>query len=236
MFKETRSQVAASILAALLLALAPAPAEAQSLTKEMAKRHFQNGAAYYERANYTMALEEFQRAYRLEAAPELLYNMGRCHEGLGQLDRAIQRFEAFLKAKPQADNATVVQERIKNLRQQLKERAPTPRPVAADPAPAPEPPAPQRTREGATMKLAGWATLGAGAAVMVVGGILGGMASQKTGEYEDGYARHMAYAEAQELLDQAEGLETGMFVCLGVGAAAAVTGEVSDASKVFTQN
>lgn len=235
MSKVNIASGAAAILVASLLLMFPASVPAQSLTKEMAKRHYQNGAAYYERANYTMALEEFERAYRLETAPELLYNMGRCHEGLGQLDRAIQRFEAFLKAKPDANNAPVVQARIVNLRKQLEARKPGPTPAPAVPvappeakapeeAPAPPPPTP--TRERATLKLAGWAALGAGAAVMTVGGILGGMASRKTGEYEDGYARHMAYEEAQEILNQAQGLETGMFVCLGVGAAAAATGAV----------
>ncbi len=69
-------------LAALILLIA-GQAHAQSLTLEMAKRHYQNGAAYYEQANYKAAMEEFNKAYKLEKAPELLYNLGRCHEGLG---------------------------------------------------------------------------------------------------------------------------------------------------------
>lgn len=220
------------LVMAVAACLSPASAEAQDLTLEMAKRHFQNGAAYYDRANYAMALEEFQRAYRLESAPELLYNMGRCHEGLGQTEQAIARFEAYLAAKPGANNAPVVQARIKNLRGLLQSKAPKPTPAATPgkaPAAAAQPeqaPTPTRRREAASLKLAGWATLGGGAAVMVAGAILGGVALQKTGEYEDGYARHMAYDEAQGILDQAEAMETGMFVCLGLGAAAAVTGVV----------
>ncbi len=227
----------ASLAAALTLALLPADAAAQDLTIDMAKRHYQNGAAYYERANYKMALSEFQRAYKLEAAPELLYNMGRCHEGLGQLERAIARFEAFIAAKPAAKNRPTVEARVKNLRAQLAERPPAPAkpkpaPAKADAKPGPEPkPAPvplQADRSGGwgAMKVAGWTTLGAGAAVMVVGGVLGGLASDRTAEYEDGYARHMEYSEAKDILDQAEGFETGMFVCLGIGGAAAVAGAV----------
>jgi len=213
---------------ALFVALLPVAAQAQNLTKEMAKRHYQNGAIYFDRANYKMALEEFEKAYRLEPAPELLYNMARSHEGLGQLEQAGSRYEAFLAARPKSDLAETINARIKNLRDRLETKKPTPTPT---PTPTPEP-EPQPIREEALssstskMALAGWSTLGAGAAALVVGGILGGLAMQRSGEYEDAYAQHMDYTEAQEILSQAEGMETGMFVCLGVGGAAAIAGAV----------
>ncbi len=50
------------------------------------------------------------------------------------------------------------------------------------------------------------------------------MASSKTSDYEQAHVDHMLYAEANDLLDSAEGLELGCFVSLGVGVAAVAAG------------
>ena len=205
-------------LAALILLIA-GQAHAQSLTLEMAKRHYQNGAAYYEQANYKAAMEEFNKAYKLEKAPELLYNLGRCHEGLGQLKQAISRYEEFLGKKPDAPNRATLELRVKNLQERLEA-------ARVKPKSKPKPAAPVKSTGGSAMKYAGWAAVGVGAAALVTGAVLGAMASKKTGEYEDAWDSKMKYSEAKGILEAAEGYELGMFISLGVGGAVAVAGAV----------
>jgi tetratricopeptide (TPR) repeat protein len=238
----------------MLLAGAPAPAAGQGVKKEMAKRHFKNGAAYYDQANYSAALSEFTKAYELASAPELKFNIGRCYEGLGRLEEAIAAYKQYLQAAPETGDRTSIELRIKNLEKRLEATRPPPSP----PPPGPEPTggdaaAPKATggggadgggtdgggtdgaspviserpaRPGSTRRLIGWTAVGVGAAALITAGILGGLALSKTGAYEDAHANHELYADARGLLEAAEGLETGSFVALGVGIAAAAGGVI----------
>jgi len=222
--------VKALIIAAATL-LSVNAAWAQNPTREMAKRHYDNGAAYYSQADYKAAIDEFQKAYKLNRAPELLHNLGRCHEALGELDRAIELFEQYLRERPKAPNRVTLELRIKNLRKRLKPAPKPPATPATAPAPKPRevpvipPPVTPQARTS-PMKIAGWAAVGLGAAGLVAAGVLGGLASKETGEYEDAWSDGLPASEGKQILERAEGYEVGMFVALGVGGAAAIAGVV----------
>ena len=62
------------------------------------------------------------RAYELEPEPVLLYNLGRAHEGLGDLQREIESDEAYLASAPDAPDRLAMQTRIATLRDALAER------------------------------------------------------------------------------------------------------------------
>ena len=107
----------ALVLAILAIA---SPALAVSGDMKEAKRHAELGKQFYAQAHYADALQEYQRALDIVPLPLLHYNVGRCHEQLGQYQAAIQQYEAYLRlsAKPPADRAET-EEKIRVLRQKL---------------------------------------------------------------------------------------------------------------------
>lgn len=92
---------------------------------EAAKAHFAAGSAYYEQANYTDAVKEFNEAYRLSHRTDLLYNIALCYERLNQYDEAIGTLQKYLAEKPDAPDHVTIESRIANL-QHLREQAQKP--------------------------------------------------------------------------------------------------------------
>jgi tetratricopeptide (TPR) repeat protein len=70
---------------------------AQERSNELSR----DGIAYFARGSYEPARQTFQAALALEPAdPDLLYNVGRCHEQLGDSAKAESYFGQCLKADP----------------------------------------------------------------------------------------------------------------------------------------
>jgi tetratricopeptide (TPR) repeat protein len=65
------------------------------------------------------ALADFREAYRLSGRPELLYNIGMVEERLHHDRPALEAFEGYLEAIPAATNRASVEERIRNLREEI---------------------------------------------------------------------------------------------------------------------
>ncbi len=99
-----------------------AEAQSKSVQHTLAKKHFELGQEYYQTADYTKALEEFEQAYRLESLPELAFNMGRCYEALNNLERALQYFRLYLEKKPSTPDKAVLELRIKNIEKRLAQQ------------------------------------------------------------------------------------------------------------------
>src|SRR5437763_644475 len=131
-------------LCCLALLGAHATASAQSSSDDLARRHFESGAAYLEESDYDNALQAFQKAYDLSKRPEILLNIATVHERKAELSPAIDSLTQFLGVAPPNDpHIDAVKLRIENLRKRLAD-APagatsgSPPPSAA-PAPAPAP-------------------------------------------------------------------------------------------------
>jgi len=62
----------------------------------------EEGASLYAARDYRRAIEKFIQAYAVDSDPNLLFNIARCYEELGEIDAAIEKYEAFLKT-PGAD-------------------------------------------------------------------------------------------------------------------------------------
>lgn len=62
----------------------------------------EEGASLYAARDYRRAIEKFIQAYAVDSDPNLLFNIARCYEELGEVDAAIEKYEAFLKT-PGAD-------------------------------------------------------------------------------------------------------------------------------------
>jgi tetratricopeptide (TPR) repeat protein len=62
----------------------------------------EDGASLYASRDYRHAIEKFIQAYAVDGDPNLLFNIARCYEELGETDAAIEKYETFLKT-PGAD-------------------------------------------------------------------------------------------------------------------------------------
>jgi tetratricopeptide (TPR) repeat protein len=96
-------------LTSLALGLAPAAAWAADNKANAAASSSSNvaqlneeGAALYSARDYRRAIEKFIQAYAIDTDPNLLFNIARCYEELGEVDAAIEKYQTFLKT-PGAD-------------------------------------------------------------------------------------------------------------------------------------
>lgn len=190
------------------------------------------GAALYERADYRRALEKFIAAYAIGQDPNLLFNMGRCYQQLGDNTVAEEKYRAFI-ADPGADPAGV--ERAKALLERLHEPV-----VGASEAPAlvpiaEAPVAPTRdsqpSGEPSTLRsILPWATLGAGVACLTAGTTLYLLGAADHGRVTDsrGYddpnsVSPLTEARARELVSSGDTKKTLGGVGLGLGGALLAT-------------
>ncbi len=83
-----------------------------------AKQAFSDGKAAYERGDYELALQQFQRAVLIAPAPSLYYNIGMAYERLQRFEDSALAFERYLQIveAPQTDDERTFQA-------QLRERA-----------------------------------------------------------------------------------------------------------------
>ncbi|MBN1655738.1 MAG: PEGA domain-containing protein [Deltaproteobacteria bacterium] len=70
-----------------------------------ARTHFRRGEAAYEQANYEIAIQEWQKAYKLEKKPRIQHNLALAYERLGRLEQAEAALEIFLKSADPDDPA-----------------------------------------------------------------------------------------------------------------------------------
>lgn len=70
------------------------------------------GEAEFAAGRYAEALGPFVQAYELTSHPALLYNIGICHERLGQDEEALRYYERYLEEDHDAVNRVDVERRI----------------------------------------------------------------------------------------------------------------------------
>lgn len=113
-----RQLAALGVLLAGLLYGASAPCQADP--DELARRHFESGAAYFEQAEYEEALTAFQKAYELSGRHPILRNISIVHERLGNLAEAIAALDEFLEKEPDGEGANTIRARRDNLKVRLE--------------------------------------------------------------------------------------------------------------------
>jgi tetratricopeptide (TPR) repeat protein len=111
--------ILSSAIAAATALTWQSPARAQD-ESSLAMEIFEAGSAYYKQGDYDKALEQFEEAYRLDPLPELLYNIGQCHERLQDYTDAIDAYSRYLEQDPAAQDRQAVEQKIKNLQQKLE--------------------------------------------------------------------------------------------------------------------
>jgi tetratricopeptide (TPR) repeat protein len=177
-------------LAILLLAVA-APAVAQ--TPKTAEDHYEASKRYYDVEKYDDAIEELKKAYTLSPDPVYLFNIAQAMRKKGDCTGAIDYYRKYLRGSPKAPNKTSVEVSIKELEanpatckpqdpkpvdpKPIDPKPIDPKPVdtkPVDPKPVPKPdPKPMAPDHGnRTLRIAGYATAGAGGLTLIAGTVL----------------------------------------------------------------
>lgn len=138
------------------------PAEIAARNAEIERLHGE-AVAHFQAKRYREALTQFEAAHALLADPTLTYNIGRCHQALGDLPAARTAYQAV--ADDTAADATLrarAAKRAATVEAALAQAPPLAPPVEVVTAGPPTPP--DHTLE--------WGLLGGGAAAFIAGTVL----------------------------------------------------------------
>ena len=137
-----------------------------------AKAYFSAGVDAYDQGKYEVALQEFQHAHALSNSPALYFNMAACEEHMDHYQAAALLLRQYLIEKPDADDRSNVEVRIKSLEQRdeqlhkMTEPTPAVKPtpgVTAPPPSAATTPPPKRHLKYTWVMLGATAAVGAAA-------------------------------------------------------------------------
>jgi hypothetical protein len=117
------------ILSALAKNASATPLDAE------AKQHFTRGQKLAAEGRCAEALPEFEAGYALSRRPLFLFNIAECARKTGELARARENYERYLREDPDGATADTARERLQSL-PAVEKSAPAPSPTPAPPAPA----------------------------------------------------------------------------------------------------
>lgn len=138
-----RFSFALGVLAAALTFADPAAAQdPASFHDQEARALFEAGRTAFRAGRFDAALKHFEGAYELSERPELLYNIGSAADRLRMDARALEAFEQYLEAVPDAPNREEVQSRIRVLTRSADGRQERGADPGGEEAREPSPPAP----------------------------------------------------------------------------------------------
>lgn len=107
----------------LLLALAASPTPDTTKTPaENARDSFAAGQKLYKQARYADAAAKFEEAYLARPHPIIQFNLGRCHEQLNDLPRALRSYKDYLRQMPDAKDKEAVSESIHGIERRLQDK------------------------------------------------------------------------------------------------------------------
>ena len=150
----------------------------------------------FEAKDYDGAVALLEQAYAIDPNPNYLFNIGRVYEEKGDLQRAVEFYQRFVKQSGvDIDSRQAATERLKVLREALAQieadkadetpppdetTEPTDELTQPEPEPSPPPPddAAERTaKRKKTLRITGYSLLGVGGGALIAGAVLGGIAS-----------------------------------------------------------
>ncbi len=200
---------------------------------EDAKSLFGRAEVHFKAGEFKEALVLYQRAYQLRPLPGFHFNMGQCHRGLGQFEKAIEQFQHYLKNSDPPKHRKEAEELILACQKELPQTKNMEPPKDLDSSrPGVEyakddsSTSGSRTR-GADIPADGrrklrsvyfWAGVGLTGALALTGTITGALALGKSSSYNDAATPR---DELQGLKDAGESLRTASTVTFILALAAA---------------
>ena len=229
--------LAVLLLAAASLRAVPAAAEEPAEAARVTELN-EAGARFYREKNYHRAIEKFIEAYAIDHDPNLLFNVARCYEELGDTRAAIEKYTAYINA-PGADAAGRVRadQSLRALRALQKQAAASPRAPAAETAAATTEAATPADRGGAVPtsghRVLAWSALAAGVLLAAGGGVAFtlGMRDHDRVTSAPGYGdpnavSSLTLAEARDLSASGDQKKLAGGIALGIGGALVATSVV----------
>lgn len=217
------------------------PAQGSGGAEVTAKERVAKGLEFYQAGNYDAAIVEFKAAYAAAPSSTMLYPWAQAERLRGNCRDAIDLYQRFIDSGPPQKAIEAAQQNRQECVNRIQSadaaastivpgeagEAPA-KPVEPEtpaqpegpqePEPAPEPTSPPRARADAL----GWALVGGGAGLAIVGaGVLGGAAGR-----EAQAAEAATYGEFAADKQGARGLRISGGVLVGVGLALAIGGAV----------
>lgn len=110
-----------------------AGARGESADVKKARELFQWAQRLYKQARYAEAISKFEEAYAVRPHPVIYFNIGRCHEQLGDTAKALRAYRDYLRLLPDAQDKENVTDAIANLERRLREKGVQQLMVFADP-------------------------------------------------------------------------------------------------------
>lgn len=207
-------------------AAAETPAGENSPAMQEAKRHYDNGVAFFKAGDYAHARVELEAGYQLSKLPDFLINLCITAEKQNQPADAVTFCEQYLRSQPNAEDAPAIRARVERLRKQAAEPgtpgspdAPgTPETLGAPSSPG----SPAPTGRGPLPKPA-LALLAGGGALLIVG-IGTGAGALATAKQVDGLAISIVYSDLLDLTRRGDALNTASIVFSLTGGAAVIAG------------
>src|SRR5436309_8446403 len=89
------------IVLGFMLACLPSLANADEASR-IAMEHFRRGTRAYDLGHFNEAAVEYEKAYEAKENPALLYNLGQAYRGLGDHQKALNAYRAYLRNAPDA--------------------------------------------------------------------------------------------------------------------------------------
>jgi tetratricopeptide (TPR) repeat protein len=205
------------------------PAFADSAAdKQRAAELAAQSADHYKRGEFEVSAALLRQAYALYPEPNLLYNLGRSLESVGDAKGAVEAFRKYLDTNAKIDDRGAIERRIKTLEAEIAERE---RREQTDKRPEPPPPPPQpvpkisqpaeRPPEPGLSPLP-WIVIGGGVALIGGGALFGVQASDR----HDQAVTEPTGLEAQRLQDSAKSRATLANVLFIAGGAAVIGGVI----------
>lgn len=187
------------------------------------------GASHYARREYRQAIDFFSKALAIDPDPNLLFNIARCHERLGENQAAIDNYELFIST-PGADaegrgRAQAALTALRQSQQAASSTEPAAAPVANQTVVATA-----QVAEPTSSNVLPWLTLGGGAGLLALGAtvyFIGAADHRKVtnanGFGDDDGVVDLTYSEAQDLVDSGDQKKMLGGVGLGIGGALLAT-------------
>jgi tetratricopeptide (TPR) repeat protein len=197
--------------------LSPARADEASAPAE-ARAHYERGREHYQAGRYKEAVIELERALSIDPhSPNLVYNVARVYELLGDMDRAIAYYARYQTMLPPHESEE--RDRVESTLQRLR-GARDNGPV--QPANASQP-APPKMKRGVA-DAAFWITLGTGASAFAASGVTGALALDGNKKAQDFVlGKDGDLAERNQEVRHADRLALATDVLVLCGATLAVT-------------
>lgn len=222
---ELARPIACIVAVALGASLALREVRAQDATPartppSAAVEHYNRGRAHYQAGRYRDAVTELEAALQLDpGSPNLVYNLARVYELLGEIERAIAHYERYRDMLPERERDE--RERVSGVIQRLQGAR---KHVRNEPPPARGQPSVVVRSERGVADGAFWTIATLSLAAFVVSGVSGGLAFRAERSAHKFVVGRDGDGEA--LYDQvrrADNLALASDIALGVGSLGALT-------------